>query len=134
MAEKNNNNSNSVDQIRDILLGEQTKNIEKRFARLEADINQQFNGIKKQMEALNKQLSQNLASLEKQSNQGLDDLNADQNERLAQLEQQLKNAIIDTEASILNELQQKTDALDENLTHRKELARLLNKMADQIAG
>ncbi|MFC3194754.1 hypothetical protein ACFODZ_10940 [Marinicella sediminis] len=130
----NKNNANSVDQIRDILFGEQTKNIEKRFAQLEAEINKQFNGIKNKMEALDKQLSQNLATLEKQSNQGLDHLSADQNERLAQLEQQLKNTIIDTEASILSELQQKTDALDENLTHRKELASLLKKMADQIAG
>lgn len=129
MTEKKND---SVDQIRDILFGEQTKNIEKKFANLEADINSQFNGIKKQLEALNKLLSGNMKNMASETSQNLTDLQADQNDRMQATEERINNRIIETEASILSELQEKSSDLDHRLTHRKDLSGFLRKMADQI--
>ncbi|MCX7552874.1 hypothetical protein OS175_03195 [Marinicella sp. S1101] len=130
MSDKNND---SVDQIRDILFGEQTKNIEKKFAKMEADINSQFNALKKQLEAINKQLSANMKSMENANNKSLDNLQADHSDRMQAIEQELKNRIIETEASILGELQEKSNDLDHRLTHRNDLSELLRKMADQIS-
>jgi hypothetical protein len=130
MPEKSND---SVDQIRDILFGEQTKNIEKKFIKLEAEINNQFSHIKNQLDALNKQLSGNLKKFETQTSKSLNDLQSDQSEHIQAVENTLNNRIIETEASILGELQERSNDLDQRLTHRKELSELLRKMADQIS-
>lgn len=130
MSEKNND---SVDQIRDILFGEQTKNIEKKFAKMEAEISNQFSALKKQLDAMNKQITTNMKKMENASNQGLDNLQTDHTDRMQAIEDSLNNRIIETEASILGELQDKSNDLDQRLTHRNELSELLRKMADQIS-
>ncbi len=130
MPEKNND---SVDQIRDILFGEQTKNIEKKFSKLEADINSQFNGIKKQLDALTKQMGASLKNMESQSSEKLNELKVEQTKHVQAVEASINNKIIETEASILSELQEKSNDLDERLLHRKEMSGFLKKMADQIS-
>ena len=129
MSEK----SNSVDQIRDILFGEQTKKIDKKFAQLEKDISSQFSGIKSQLEALNSHLQQNMASAEKNHTNNLNQMIQDQDKQLKSLEKHLADKIIDTEASILSELQTKVEDVNGRLTQKQDLAQLLKQLADQIA-
>lgn len=130
MSEKNHD---SVDQIRDILFGEQTKNIEKKFASLETDINNQLGGIKKQLDALSKLINNNAKKIENQTSQNITSLQTDHSERMEAIETSLQNKIIETEASILGELQERSNDLDHRLTHRNDLSELLKKLADQIS-
>ncbi len=71
--------------------------------------------------------------MESKTSQNLTELQTDQSDRMQAIEASLSNKIIETEASILGELQERSNDLDQRLTHRNELSELLRKMADQIS-
>lgn len=73
-----------------------------------------------------------MKNIDAQTNQNLNQLQSDHSDLMQRIEAGLSNKIIETEASILSELQERSNDLDQRLTHRNELSELLRKMADQI--
>lgn len=123
----------SVEQIRDILFGEQSKKIEQRFALLEQAINQQFDDIKQQLEENARLMAKNVQKVERNQNKGFDDVHQQQEQQISQLETSLSNKIVDTEAGILNELQAKLEQINNRLTNKQNLSELLKQLAEKIA-
>lgn len=123
----------SVDQIRNIIFGSQMEAYENRFNSLEDRIlkelalqreesGRRFDSVREELAAERNQRTEEAArdrlAQEQQLNQEVDTLNADIEKRYQEL---------------LTLLNKRTDRLSDDKTNRRDLARLLSKMADQLS-
>lgn len=123
----------SVDQIRNILFGEQIAIIEKRFAELEKDLTETIGKLSDKVDKANKGLEKQIDQSSKQfssDNSSLADLHT---KDLKSLESTINNKIIETESDLLNQIQSGLKQLDNKASHRNELALLLKEMANKLA-
>jgi uncharacterized phage infection (PIP) family protein YhgE len=123
----------SVDQIRNILFGEQINIIEQRFTQLEKSLNKSIENLAKNVEKSNTEL---LAKIEKSTSQLQSDstsLAQQQSQDLKNLESTINNKIIETESDLLNQIQSGLQKLDDKASHRKDLSKLLKEMAEKLA-
>jgi len=131
--QKNNDSLDSVDQIRNILFGEQIKIFENKFTQLEENltntIEQLSNRVNTAVSELNKQIEKSTNSLQSESTELSQQLSKD----MQSIETTLTNKIVETESDLLNQVQAGLDKLDSKASHRNELAQLLKDMADKLA-
>lgn len=123
----------SVDQIRNILFGEQISLIEHRFLKLEESLTKSIDVLSKKVEKDFKNL---IVQVEK-SNKTLQKDNSSQaqqqSDEIKSLETNINKKIIETESDLLNQFQASLQILDQKASHRKEMAQLLKEMADKLA-
>lgn len=134
MTKKNeSNNIDSVDQIRDILFGEQIKIIEKRFLKLEESINTTIEKLADNVQKSNQKLQMNMDKSHENLNNNIEDLSHQQSEDLKKLESSLSNKIIETESDLINQIQTGLQQLDDKASHRNDLAQLLKELANKLS-
>ena len=119
---QNQTNTDSVDQIRNILFGEQIDLINQRFEKLEQNLTHMISKLSDKMDQVNKTMQNDNS-----------DLALQQSEDLKNLETSISHKIVETESELLNQIQSGLQSLDNKASHRIELAKLLNNMADQLA-
>jgi len=123
----------SVDQICNILFGEQVKIFENKFTQLENNLTQIIEKLSKRVDSAVKDLNNQIEKSNNQSHSNTHDL-AKQHERdIQSLESALKNQIVETESDLLNQIQVGLENLDSKASHRNELAQLLKEMANKLA-
>ena len=88
----------SVDQIRDILFGEQIKIIEKRFNLLEQNLNDTISKLADHVEKNNQELHTSLDKSHDALRLSMNELAQKHSENFSQTESRLHNKIIETEA------------------------------------
>jgi len=115
-------NLDSVDQIRNILFGEQITVIEKRFEELEKSLSKSIQKISDKIDKSNKQLQADNSILTQQ-----------QSDDIKNLELAINNKIIETESELMNHIHSGLDKLDQKAIHRNDLAGLLKDVADKLA-
>ncbi len=125
--------SNSVDQIRDILFGEQISLIEKRFAALEKSLSSAIEKLADKVEKTTKELKEQISQTNKELSADNSQLEQQQTQALNKVESALTAKIIETESDLLNQLQMEIQKLDNKASHRKDLAQLLKDMATKLA-
>jgi uncharacterized phage infection (PIP) family protein YhgE len=123
----------SVDQIRNILFGEQVKVIEKRFEQLESDLTSTINKLASKLDQNFEALQKQLDTTHKQLNQDTNELAQQQSESLKQLETSMNNKLVETESDLLNQIQSGLQNIDNKASHRNDLAKLLQEMADKLS-
>ena len=124
--------ADSVEQIRDILFGEQIKLFESRFEQLEKNINKSLNELSDKIILVNKDLGKEIESSNKKLQTENSSLAQENAENIKKLETAINNKIIETESDLLNQIQTGLQKLDEKASHRKELAQLLQDMANKL--
>jgi len=112
----------SVDQIRNILFGEQISLIEQRFSKLEEELTLAISKLSDKVDENTKQLQSETSSLAQE-----------QSEDLKKLQDNINSIIIETESELLNQIQKGLEQLDHKASHRNDLAQLLNEMAQKLA-
>ena len=112
----------SVDQIRNILFGEQISLIEQRFSKLEEELTLAISKLSDKVDENTKQLQSETSSLAQE-----------QSEDLKKLQDNINSKIIETESELLNQIQKGLEQLDHKASHRNDLAQLLNEMAQKLA-
>ncbi len=125
--------SNSVDQIRDILFGEQINLIEKRFAALEKSISSAIEKLADKVDKTNKEIKEQISQSNKELSADNSQLEQQQTQALNKLEATINAKIIETESDLVNQLQMEVQKLDNKASHRKDLAQLLKDMATKLA-
>lgn len=130
---KQDNIPDSVDQIRNILFGEQVTIINKRFEGLEKTLTKAISDLSNQVKENQKTTNANIQKLQKHHDKDSKSMSEAHESSLAQLETNITNKITETESDILNQLQDGLQKLDEKASHRNEMARLLKEMADKLA-
>jgi len=123
----------SVDQIRNILFGEQIAIIEKRFSELEKTLLNKINQLADNLNQSNSDLSSQLAKSSKELQSESNSLSQNQAAELKSLELAINNKITETESDLLNQMQSGLEKIDHKASHRNELASLLKEMADKLA-
>ena len=123
----------SVDQIRNILFGEQIAIIEKRFSELESNLTVTINKLSDKMDKTNNEIKEQVANSNTQLSSDNSELAEQQTKALTALESTISNKIIETESDLINQIQSGLKQLDEKASHRNELASLLKEMADKLA-
>jgi hypothetical protein len=123
----------SVEQIRNILFGEQISVIEKRFTRLENHLTKTIENLANKMDLANKDLKSQIDKSNKELQSDNSALAQQHSEDLKKLESTINNKIIETESDLLNQIQSGLQKLDHKASHRTELAKLLKDMADKLA-
>ena len=123
----------SVDQIRNILFGEQIAIIEKRFSELEKNLTVTISKLSEKMGETNKEIKEQIAKSNTQLNSDNSELAEQQTKALTALESNITNKIIETESDLINQIQSGLQQLDNKASHRNELASLLKEMADKLA-
>lgn len=123
----------SVDQIRNILFGEQVSIIEDKISNLEKNINLSLSNLEKKLQESHSSLLKNIDNSNKQLQQDSSHLEQSLTNTIDALESNLKNKIIETESDLVNQLQTGLDKLDNKASHRHELAQLLKEMADKLS-
>ncbi len=124
---------NSVDQIRDILFGEQINLIEKRFAALEKNLMDSIEKLAQRVDKTNKEIKEQISQSNKELSADNSQLEQQQTQALNKLESTLSAKIIETESDLVNQLQMEIQKLDNKASHRKDLAQLLTDMATKLA-
>ncbi|WP_395377762.1 hypothetical protein [Marinicella sp. W31] len=124
--------TDSVDQIRDILFGEQVKLFEKKINELQKTLSKHVGSLEKKITEASDQSKKNYELLQKQHSSDSDHLIQENRSAIENLQTNLSNQIIETEASVLNELEKKIAELADKATHRQELSQLLKKMSEQL--
>ncbi len=124
---------NSVDQIRDILFGEQINLIEKRFAALEKNLMNSIEKLAQRVDKTNKEIKEQISQSNKELSADNSQLEQQQTQALNKLESTLNAKIIETESDLVNQLQMEIQKLDNKASHRKDLAQLLTDMATKLA-
>ncbi len=124
---------NSVDQIRDILFGEQINLIEKRFAELEKNLSGSINEVTEKFDKIHNELKDQINCSSEQLSAGNSELASQQTSALNKLESTINAKIIETESDLVNQLQMEIQKLDNKASHRKDLAQLLKDMATKLA-
>lgn len=130
---KDDKTPDSVDQIRNILFGEQVTIINKRFEALEVSLKSAISDLSKQVQENQKNINQNIETLQKNHNSGTKDMQQMHESSINQLESSITNKITEVESDILNQLQDGLQKLDDKASHRSEMARLLKEMANKLA-
>ena len=125
--------SNSVDQIRDILFGEQINLIEKRFAALEKSLSGAIEKLTDKVDKTNKEIKEQISQSNKELSADNSQLEQQQTQALNKLESTINAKIIETESDLVNQLQMEIQKLDNKASHRKDLAQLLKDMATKLA-
>jgi DNA repair exonuclease SbcCD ATPase subunit len=125
--------SNSVDQIRDILFGEQINLIEKRFAELEKSLSSAIEKLADNVDKTNKEIKEQISQSNKELSADNSQLEQQQTQALNKLESTINAKIIETESDLVNQLQMEVQKLDNKASHRKDLAQLLKDMATKLA-
>lgn len=123
----------SVDQIRNILFGEQIVLIEKRFAELETNLTKTISALSDKVDKANKELEVQIDKSNKQLSSDSSSLANQQSDDMKKLESEINNKLIDTESELLNQIQTGLEKLDNKASHRNELAILLKEMADKLS-
>jgi len=123
----------SVDQIRNILFGEQIALIEKRFSELEANLTKTISTLSDKVDKANKELENQIDKSNKQLSSDSSNLANQQLEDMKSLEQAINNKFVETESELLNQIQSGLEKLDNKASHRNELALLLKEMADKLS-
>ena len=131
--QKSSTNLDSVDQIRNILFGEQINVIEQRFAKLEEGLTKAIDALSKKNEQANKALLSKIESTNKALQSDNSQLASQHAEDLKSMESAINNKIIETESELLNQIQSGLKDLDNKASHRNELAELLKEMAIKLA-
>ncbi len=131
--QKTSTNLDSVDQIRNILFGEQINVIEQRFAKLEESLTKAIDTLSKKNEQANKALLSKIESTNKALQSDNSQLASQHAEDLKSMESAINNKIIETESELLNQIQSGLKDLDNKASHRNELAELLKEMAIKLA-
>ncbi len=126
-------NLDSVDQIRNILFGEQIATIENKFAQLEESLTNTIEALARKVEAANTTLKNQIEKSNKQLTDETTSLAQEQSSALSSLEKTINNKIVETESDLLNQIQSGIKNLDDKASHRNELAKLLTEMADKLA-
>ncbi len=124
---------NSVDQIRDILFGEQINLIEKRFAALEKNLMNSIEKLAQRVDKTNKEIKEQISQSNKELSADNSQLEQQQTQALNKLESTLNAKIIETESDLVNQLQMEIQKLNNKASHRKDLAQLLTDMATKLA-
>ncbi len=124
---------NSVDQIRDILFGEQINLIEKRFEALENSLINSIEKLAQRVDKTNKEIKEQISQSNKELSSDNSQLEQQQTQALEKLESTLNAKIIETESDLVNQLQMEIQKLDNKASHRKDLAQLLTDMATKLA-
>lgn len=126
-------NIDSVDQIRNILFGEQIAIIENRFSELEKSLLNKINQLADNLNKSNSDLSNQLAKSSKELQSESNSLSQDQAAELKSLELAINNKITETESDLLSQMQTGLENIDHKASHRNELASLLKELADKLA-
>ena len=129
----NNSSIDSVDQIRNILFGEQIALIEKRFAELEKKLLNKISQLTDNLNKSNSDLSSQLAKSNKDLQSESNSLSQEQAAELKSLELAVNNRITETESDLINQMQSGLEKIDHKASHRNELASLLKELADKLA-
>jgi len=122
----------SVEQIRNILFGEQIQLIESRFEKLETSINEAIENLSDKLVSTNKELANKIELSNKKFQTENSSLAQENTESIKNLETALSNKIIETESDLLNQIQKGLQKLDDKASHRKDLAQLLKDMAAKL--
>jgi dGTP triphosphohydrolase len=122
----------SVDQIRNILFGEQVAKIEKRFTDLEKSLNTSLSKLSDNLAKSIKDVEAKIKQSNSQLSSESSNLAEQQAKELKALESTINNKIIETESDLLNQIQSGLQQLDNKASHRNELAKLLKDMADKL--
>ena len=130
---KNTDNIDSVNQIRDILFGEQVKIIEQRFVQLESNLSKTINDLAKKVEQNNSELKAKIDKSNKELQEDTANLAQQHSEDIKNLESAINNKIIETESDLVNQIQSGLQKLDNKASHRNELAQLLKDMAGKLS-
>lgn len=133
MNDKKKQKIDSVDQIRDILFGEQVALIEDRFVKLEKNLTTAIDKLSGKVEVSNKDLKKQIDESNKKMTSDSSNLAEEQSVAINGLETTIQNKIVEMESELLNQIQAGLQKLDEKASHRKDLARLLKEMADKLA-
>lgn len=131
--DKNSQAPDSVDQIRNILFGEQIALIEKRFEAMEKSMNNSLNKLSEQLQSNNAETNKNLKSLQSQSSSDLDTFSNQHQKDIQTLDKSINNKITEVESDLLNQIQEGLSQLDHKASHRNDLATLLKNMADKLS-
>lgn len=123
----------SVDQIRNILFGEQIAIIEKRFSELESNLTVTITELSDKMDKANKEIKQQVAKSNTQLSSDNSELAEQQTKAITALESTINNKIIETESDLINQIQSGLKKLENKASHRNELASLLKEMAVKLA-
>ncbi|VAW39596.1 hypothetical protein MNBD_GAMMA01-202 [hydrothermal vent metagenome] len=123
----------SVDQIRKILFGEQINIIEQRFTQLEKSLTDTIEKLASKVQQVNLDLSSQMNKSNKQLQVDNSALAQQQSADLKNLESTINNKIIETESELLNQIQSGLEKLEQKASHRHELAKLLQDMADKLS-
>ena len=130
---KSTNNIDSVDQIRNILFGEQINIIEKRFTQLENNINKTIHALEEKVERNTKELHSKIDKSQLDLQEDISVLSQQQSEDLSKVHTTINNKIIETESDLINQIQSGLQKLDHKASHRNELSQLLKDMADKLS-
>jgi len=124
--------ADSVDQIRDILFGEQVKVFEKKITELQKTLSKHVNSLEKKIAALSDKSQKNYELLQEQHSSDSGQMVQEYQSAIENIQSTLSNKSMGTEAAVFNELEKKIADLDDKATHRKELSQLLKKMSEQL--
>lgn len=127
------NSIDSVDQIRNILFGEQIKLFEDKFTQLENTLTNTIEQLSERVNDAVKDLNNQIEKSTNQSQSDNSDLVKQHVKDIQTVESSLNNKIIETESDLLNKIQSGLDKLDSKASHRNELAQLLKDMAEKLA-
>ncbi len=123
----------SVDQIRNILFGEQVTIIEKRFVDLEKTLGNAIKSLADKIDKTTKNIEAQISKSNQQLSSESSDFAEQQTKALTALESTINNKIIETESDLINQIQSGLQQLDDKASHRNELAKLLQEMANKLA-
>ncbi|MCF6318552.1 MAG: hypothetical protein L3J83_04600 [Proteobacteria bacterium] len=123
----------SVDQIRNILFGEQVAIIEKRFADLETSLSNSIKALADKIDKSTKNIEAQISKSNQQLSSESSGFAEQQSKALTALESTINNKIIETESDLINQIQSGLQQLDDKASHRNELAKLLQEMANKLA-
>lgn len=132
-TEKKSTALDSVDQIRNILFGEQIAIIEQRFSELEKNLTSTINKLSERVDKANSNLKIQIEKSNEQLSSDNSSQADQQSKQLKSLESTINSKIIETESDLLNQIQSGLQQLDNKASHRNELATLLKEMANKLS-
>lgn len=131
--------NNSMEQIRELLFGEHQRNTEQRFANTDAGILALREQAAQDIRELEQRLSDRMDQLDKLHSGHRDALESTVQEALQALSRQFDQRVDDIQTQLQSEQMQlarelgkEQDRLQTDKVDRRQLARLLKQMADQL--
>jgi hypothetical protein len=123
----------SVDQIRNILFGEQIAIFERKFAEMDTRLSASIESILIKMDAMNKDIKSEITAIKSQYSSETSQMSKHFSTEIKSLDASVNNRITEIEADLLNQIQAGLNELDQKASHRNEMAKLLKEMADKLA-